>query len=596
MGPVPEQPCNLVAAFTLLAALRRLGLARLVLCPGSRSTPLALAAAALEPRGLRLYTAIDERSAAFFALALGRAQGVPAAVVTTSGTAVANLLPAAVEADQGTVPLLLLTADRPARLKGCGANQTVNQEQFLRCCCRWFAEGPPQGLAVASSADLAAMAERAFAAATGQAAPSPPGPVQLNLSFEEPLHPGADQLRGLDGLWPPQPPAPPAPVPPAPVPPPPLPAGERAVLRPDEPGIVVAGPWRGLPSAWEAHLEAVRRWQRRTGWPVLADALSGLRGQPGLEVVSGYDLLLEAPAADLDPPQVLRLGPLPASRRLERWLERLDGPQVLVTEGEPRPLDPLRRVRHQWAAGMAAWVGECPGPMTGAPEVAPACREFAGRWRRAEGRLQRWLDGQLPVRRWSEPLLARLLARQLPPLLPVMLANSSPVRDWESFAPGVSPRPVHGFRGASGIDGTLSLACGLAEALGRAVLVSGDLALLHDGNGWLWSRQLRGRLTVVVIDNGGGGIFEQLPVRQLAPADLDFDRLFAMPQPVDVCALAAVHGIPARTVPDPAGLASALDWALGQPFALLRIPTDRQDDAVLRRRLRTMAQQAVSEP
>ena len=592
MGPVPEQPCNLFAAFTLLAALRRLGLARLVLCPGSRSTPLALAAAALEPSGLALHTAIDERSAAFFALALGRAEGVPAAVVTTSGTAVANLLPAAVEADQGTVPLLLLTADRPARLKGCGANQSVNQEQFLRCCCRWFGQGPPQGLAVASRAELAAMAERAFAAATGQVAPTPPGPVQLNLPFEEPLHPSAAQLRALGDLLPAAPP----PAGPSSPPTVPLPDRERPLLRPDEPGIVVAGPWRGLPSAWEGHLEAVRRWQRRTGWPVLADALSGLRGQPDLEVVAGYDLLLEAPGAELDPPQVLRLGPLPASRRLERWLERQAGPQVLVSEGDPRPLDPLRRVRGQWPAGLAAWLRDLPGPAAGADEVAPACREFAGRWHRLEGRLQHWLDRQLPTRRWSEPLLARLLARQLPPRLPVMLANSSPVRDWESFASGAVLRPLHGFRGASGIDGTLSLACGLAEALGHVVLVSGDLALLHDGNGWLWSRQLRGRLTVVLIDNGGGGIFEQLPVRQLAPADLDFERLFAMPQPVDACALAAVHGIPARTVPEPSGLAPGLEWALAQPFALLRIPTDRQDDAVLRRRLRTMAQQAISEP
>ena len=171
-----------------------------------------------------------------------------------------------------------------------------------------------------------------------------------------------------------------------------------------------------------------------------------------------------------------------------------------------------------------------------------------------------------------------------------MLANSSPVRDWETFADPAAPhRPMVGFRGASGIDGTLSEACGLAEALGSCLLISGDLALLHDANGWLWRPQLLGRLTVLVIDNGGGGIFEQLPIRT-EPADhLDFDRLFAMPQPVDPLALAQAHGVPARLIASPASLPEDLAWALAQPFSLLVVRTDRRHDAELRRRLRTMA-------
>ena len=171
-----------------------------------------------------------------------------------------------------------------------------------------------------------------------------------------------------------------------------------------------------------------------------------------------------------------------------------------------------------------------------------------------------------------------------------MLANSSPVRDWESFAdPAASTQPVIGFRGASGIDGTLSEACGLAEALGACLLLTGDLALLHDANGWLWRPQLRGQLTVVVIDNGGGGIFEQLPIRTEPAGALDFERLFAMPQPVDLLALAALHGVPARRVATPAALSGDLAWALAQPFSLLVVSTDRRRDADLRRRLRTMA-------
>ncbi|MFO8236793.1 MAG: thiamine pyrophosphate-binding protein, partial [Prochlorococcaceae cyanobacterium] len=197
-------------------------------------------------------------------------------------------------------------------------------------------------------------------------------------------------------------------------------------------------------------------------------------------------------------------------------------------------------------------------------------------------------DGDGPP--WSEPVLARRLARLLPAELPLVIANSSPVRDWESFTPATGPwRPIHAFRGASGIDGTLSLACGVAEALGRAVLITGDLALLHDSNGWLWHRQLAGRLTVVLLDNNGGGIFEQLPIRPQPDGALDFERLFAMPQAVDQLALAAAHGVPGRAPAGPEELERDLAWALDLPMALLLLRSHRRRDAELRRQLRRMA-------
>jgi 2-succinyl-5-enolpyruvyl-6-hydroxy-3-cyclohexene-1-carboxylate synthase len=324
---------------------------------------------------------------------------------------------------------------------------------------------------------------------------------------------------------------------------------------------------------------------------VLADPLSGLRGCRDLAVVAGYDLLLEDPAPELAVPQVLRLGSLPASRRLEGWLAGLGADQLLVSEGDPRRLDPLGVVADQVSLGLQAWVQ--PDLSSGSP--SPQSLQLAIAWQEAEAALQRRLDQQLgsaasPMAVWSEPALARQLSRLLPEGLPLMLANSSPVRDWESFAdPAASTQSVFGFRGASGIDGTLSEACGLAEALGACLLLTGDLALLHDANGWLWRPQLRGQLTVVVIDNAGGGIFEQLPIRAEPAGALDFERLFAMPQPVDLLALAALHGVPARRVATPAALPGDLAWALAQPFSLLVVPTDRRRDADLRRRLRTMA-------
>lgn len=632
---------NLRAALRLLRALRDCGLRHAVICPGSRSAPLAVASGLLEALGLRLHTAIDERSAAFFALALGRAEGIAAAVITTSGSAVAQLLPACVEADHGAIPLLLLSADRPDRLKGCGANQSVNQETFLRGSCRWFGQADGAGLAVMPPDQLERLALQAWRHSLGFTAPptigeardpaiaAPPGAVHLNLPFEEPLHADSRVLALLAAeiaaaIPPPAPAAVirqgPAGQAPAASAPPAwravdsgadsrcaiTSAGHPSALDPDRPGLVVAGPWRGAACRWPAHLDALIRWQRRSGWPVLADPLSGLRGHPHLEVVSAYDLLLERPAAALAAPQVLRLGPLPASRRLERWLAGLEATQVLVSEGDPRRLDPLGVVVAQDPRGLVAWLADQdqarrPDQDASFPRPTPASLALLQAWRQAEGPLQALLDRELGGARnaasapWSEPQLARSLSRLLPAGLPLMLANSSPVRDWESFAaPAAPPRPVFGFRGASGIDGTLSQACGLAEALGSCLLVSGDLALLHDANGWLWRPQLRGRLTVVLIDNGGGGIFEQLPIRAGDDGPLDFERLFAMPQRLDPLALAAAHGVPARRIAAPADLPAALAWGLDQPFSLLLVTSDRRRDAALRRRLRTMAAQTTT--
>lgn len=593
---------NLEAALLLLKALMGQGLSQAVLCPGSRSGALALALGVLEPRGLELYTAIDERSAAFFALGLARATGKAVAVVTTSGTAVANLLPAAVEADYGAIPLLLISADRPTRLKGCGANQTVNQESFLAASVRWFGQGDGTGLAAMTDAAIAALARQAWSATRPPGLA--PGPVHLNLPFAEPLHANGQALleASAHGSLETTPPSSAEPA---------LGAAGSGIQAtpfssapdPDQPGVVVAGPWRGLPQHWPGYVESLLRWQRRTGWPVLADGLSGLRGLADLDLISSYDLLLEAPEPKLRSAQVLRLGPVPASRRLQRWLADQNAHQWLVSEGEPRCLDPLASGWHgsgcqQSAAGLAGWSASLsPSFWAGGPSAEAL--QFGSRWRQRELQLQRWLDQQLASGDGAEIgvnelCLARQLGLLLPAGLPLVLANSSPVRDWESFANPAAPwRAVYGFRGASGIDGTLSIACGVAEAHGQAVLLTGDLALLHDSHGWLWQRQLKGRLTVILINNGGGGIFEQLPIRTTPEQALDFERLFAMPQQLDHLALAAAHGVPGRRVEQLADLPIQLDWALNQPLALLELVSDRRADALRRQTLRRMAAQAL---
>ena len=274
---------------------------------------------------------------------------------------------------------------------------------------------------------------------------------------------------------------------------------------------------------------------------------------------------------------------MPASRRLEAWLQRHQGPQLLITEGDPRPLDPLQ-VASQWSGGMAAWIAQQPGlkqvtkPSVGTNDLSP------------------WLETQLPLRgAVNEPALAYWLPQLLPEQLPLMLAASSPVRDWLTWGgPACGRHRCFSFRGASGIDGTLSLAMGLAMNLGPLALVTGDLALLHDSNGWLHASSSASPppLLVLLIDNGGGGIFQQLPI-----ATPGFESLFAMPQQVDPLALAAAHGVPGRQVACLDDLQEALAWGLSQQRpVLLRLCSDRGRDAALRQQLRAAAQNERTEP
>ena len=270
---------------SLLAHLQHQGLQQVVLCPGSRSAPLALAAGGLARHGgLTLVTAIDERSAGFHALGLALASGRATAVITTSGTAVANLLPAAVEADRSCIPLLLLTADRPTRLKDCGANQTVNQEQFLAPVCRAFLSSPGEGLHHQDHVQLQILASTLWERALGSA-----GPVHLNVPFEEPLHPSETEQQAFWSAWEPLPSA----------------GGDRRPAEsrsthwdgpvPDwsRPGVVVAGPWRGLEADRPAYQRALQELALTTGWPVLLDPLAAAP-QDLQGVIRHWDLMLPA--------------------------------------------------------------------------------------------------------------------------------------------------------------------------------------------------------------------------------------------------------------------------------------------------------------
>jgi len=552
----------------LAETLVRLGVTFVAVAPGSRSTPLTLALAR-HPQ-IEAVPVLDERSAGFLALGWARREGRPAAVVVTSGTAAANLAPAVVEAREGRVPLLLLTADRPPELRGCSAGQTIDQVKLFGTFPKWQMDLP------VPEADPVALARlrQILVAAVGRAVARSPGPVHLNLPLREPLVPeptwqAAEVLDALGGerffatLCPPA--APLAGLPWAP---------ELACAH----GLIVAGAAALAGGAAERWVAAVARVAAATGWPVLSDALNPLRGRaPQVPtLVTAYDSILRTPKGrELCPEVILQVGPWPTSKVLRGWLEALDVP-VLVADDGPDRVDALALRSRELGGGIEALAQAAPA---GVRLPAAAWGEA---WMAAEqaqrGRLAAALEASPPC---TEGRVAAALMDALPVGSLLVVANSMPVRDLEWFAqPNDRRIDVLVNRGANGIDGTLSTALGAAWGAGRpAFLLTGDLALLHDSNGFLSAGKLPGSLTIIVVDNCGGGIFGHLPIAALEPP---FEQYFATPQAVDLLALAAAHGVTARDLADAADLRAAV----ASPPAgvrLLRWVANRHADAAWRK-------------
>ncbi len=576
---------NFFISLELLKALVAEGMKYIVLCPGSRSGPLALAASSLSKRKeLNLITSIDERSAAFLALGMSAASGQVTGVITTSGSAVANLLPAAVEADRSCHPLMFLTADRPLRLKECGANQAVNQQDFLKSVCRHFDESPREGIHLISKHKLTSLVKKSFKMAI-----KVPGPVHINLAYEEPLHPCVlDQKKVLEGwqideflknnitsnknelineLKP----------------------LKLPKLDPFSLGIIIVGPWRGKAKQLSSFRIALKQWQNFTGWPILADPLSGVEhNQDGL--INHWDLLISSGLFEtIKEIQVLRLGPLPASKELQFWLEKPKKNQLIITEGDYRNLDPIGDST-QFSEGFSQWVMKFFERMSNEDrnDQKVISEKFTSELKKYDLFINKWLDKRLfsDGGGITEPALARRIPRLIPSSIPVMLASSSPIRDWLTFSgQGAFLRRCFGFRGASGIDGTLSMGMGLSIILGRMILVTGDLALLHDTNGWLFANNSKTNLIVIMIDNGGGGIFNQLNIDKIQEGT--FEEIFLMPQRVCPATLAKAYAIEYKQVACFDDLGHAIDWSLSlSTNVLIRVCTNSAEDHQLRVNLR----------
>jgi 2-succinyl-5-enolpyruvyl-6-hydroxy-3-cyclohexene-1-carboxylate synthase len=555
--------------------LAKLGVMQAVIAPGSRSAPLVWGLT--RQKGVEAIPVLDERSAGFYALGLAKASGRPVALVCTSGTAAANFFPAVIEASESSVPLLVLTADRPPELRDCHAGQAIDQVKMYGTYVRWqhevaLPENRPEMLRYLRQTLVQAWERAQWPWA---------GPVHLNFPFREPLAPVAvkgfrapdvdeltrflgeaakgTQLRDVKrqsvSQW------------------------AEKILKAKR-GLVIAGP--GDPTE-SPIMQGVRRFTlERRGWPVLVDGLSPVRQARETEapLVAHYDVILrsEQMRKKLKPEAVIQLGPLPTSKVLRQWLAELGVPTLIYHDG-PDNVDPLHREAVQWACSEVTMLPDV-------KKKAATDGEYVRAWTKAEKQAAGTVDKKFETTDWLfEGKAARVLSRALPAGTPVFVASGMPVRDVEYFWRAGGGQEIYFNRGANGIDGTLSTALGVAHAGRRpAVLYTGDLALLHDQNGFLAAKELseHASLTVVLINNDGSGIFEHLPIAKFDPP---FERYFATPQGVDFEKLADLHGIEYMNPQTWAQFEEAVRVLPTGGLRLVEVRTDRKRDAAFRKKL-----------
>jgi 2-succinyl-5-enolpyruvyl-6-hydroxy-3-cyclohexene-1-carboxylate synthase len=539
--------------------LARCGMEHACTSPGSRSTPIVLSLA--RTPAIRAWSHLDERCAGFFALGAAKASATPVAITCTSGTAAANLLPAVIEARWARVPLIVLTADRPPELRDVGAGQTIDQLKLYGDAVKWFFEVGVHDATPERLRWIRTLACRAYwTAATGR-----PGPVHLNFPLREPLvldEPLPDDDTGrADGhpyvlTEPSHPPS-------AETGPAPHPSGRL---------VIVAG--EGTPEP-----VPLAAFAARTGIPLLADPLSGARRDAA--AIAHYDLLLRDPqlASSLRPQFVFRLGDLPTSKPLRAWLAGL-------TDAAQIAFDPHDTWQDPGSVVAMRLRGSLPRPEALAVEDG-----WLDRWRAADEAAAHAI-GEALGDELSEPLVARSLGEWLPPEATLFVASSMPIRDVESFLPARPDGPrVLSNRGANGIDGTVSSAFGAAAIGAAVVLLIGDVALAHDIGGLLASSRLGLSLTIVLLNNDGGGIFHFLPVAGQRDA---FEEHVATPHGLRFSSAAELYGCGYQLAEDVSALREAVDRSLGSDgTTIIEVRTDREQNRELHRRIADAVRAAI---
>jgi len=548
---------NYFRSLQLLYYLSECGVDNVIISPGSRSASLAIAAGELSKKGIfQIYNSIDERSAGFHALGIAIASDKPTVVLTTSGTAVANLLPSAVEADKSSISVIYISADRPLRLKNCGANQTVDQEKFLSPVCRFTENTSLEGFHLITETELKNLRRKINEICLFNS-----GPIHLNISIEKPLIISINERKKIFNQF-----------------------TERYLNKVNiknqktllenrffdlkitkhidvsKSGIIIVGPYRGLNKNLNKFNKSLKDIQNLTGWPVFADPLSGVNlGLNGL--IDNWELIIKNKKFKINCEQLLRLGPMPSSNALEKFLGEFSGEQFLIKENDPRILDPLRK-SFEYDYGLINFVDQFLMSKNNLNLSRRNLTQLAKELLLEGERIKNILKKQLSTNKnITECSLAYLIPKIWPEKYPIMLSASSPVRDWLTYS-GLNAlsRRCFSFRGASGIDGTLSMALGISRVMNPLLLVTGDLSFLHDNNGWLIENAEHLNLTILLIDNNGGNIFNRLYKNNLE--DEEIKSLFVMPKNVDFKKLAEANKVIFKDVLNLNDLKELLEWSL----------------------------------
>jgi 2-succinyl-5-enolpyruvyl-6-hydroxy-3-cyclohexene-1-carboxylate synthase len=547
---------------TLVDEWLHCGVRHAVVSPGSRSTPIALEIANRQEIEIHIFH--DERSAAFAALGIAKASGVPAILVCSSGTAAVEFHPAVVEAHHSETPILICTADRPAELQGVGAPQTIDQQNLYGVAIRKFVNAE-----VADDSESHTwrhIARDLFATSLGDVQ----GPVHLNLRFREPLMGFATNL-------------------------PPRSASDAVITKKvalpssrslrklnkaleSEKGLIIAGPEN-------YRVESILRLAENLGWPIVADPRSGTR-VPNKLVVAGADAILrdEDFSKRLRPDVVLRFGTLPASKVVNSWLSGSGANQVVITT-TPSLTDPDR----QCSLHIVSDIDElCAGLVSVHSKefVRKRSLSWLDKWVAAEDSAQKAINAALADEPGlTEPGVARAIYALVPEASHLVVSSSMPIRDVEWFGAPRNGLRVHANRGANGIDGVVSTAVGVALATRQpTTLLIGDIALLHDVNGLINLASRKIDLRIVVIDNNGGGIFSFLPQAQ-ALDEAKFEKIFGTPHDANIKMLAQAHQINTHELTNISDLAEVLSQR--GPW-LARVVTDRQENVKVHERINQM--------
>lgn len=560
---------NTLWASIITETLKRLGLTTAIICPGSRSTPLTITFA--QEKQIKTIPILDERSAAFFALGIAKKTNLPVALICTSGTAGANFYPAIIEAKESRISLLIFTADRPPELRDCHSGQTIDQVKMYGNYPNWQTELATPSLEI----NLLNYLRQTIIYGWERSLFPTPGPVHFNIPFRDPLAPISDsnsnQLKSLinlenffDSI----------------------PKNQSNLAnftsysiqnhlqewQKSERVIIVCG--TASPPFPQEYCQAISHLSQTLKCPVLAEGLSPLRNHHQLNpyLISTYDLILrnQQIAQQLTPEIVIQIGDLPTSKELRTWLETTQ-PKRWIIDPSHHNFDSLHGKTTHLRISVEQLANFC-------QLEANIDHKYLQIWCDIEAKVRQKITQEMKAKEnLFESKVAWLISQTLPPETPIFIANSMPVRDVEFFWQSNNSRIQPFFnRGANGIDGTLSTALGIAYRQKSSVMLTGDLALLHDTNGFLLKNKFIGHLTIILINNNGGGIFEMLPISQFEP---HFEEYFATPQDIDFAQLCATYNVEYELINSWQHLQQRLNPLPENGIRVLELRTNRKADA-----------------